>query len=354
MAVMNRGDRSGGRPYDAAMIEPLTRLLRFDAPAAAATLPSEIAARAAREPLALHQDGTGWRAEVRLPRLERRDLVVPSLVLGTHIPERYDLRFRWTGATIDLAPIALRPDLVLDGPPARLDTVGARAGRAIGGLDCMEVVEPIADCVLEVAGTGPVPEDAVLLVSVRTRRIDPVDTGARAPDLDVPGRSQMTHSAEIARHICSPISVCMVMARADVHPDPETFARASEHPHHSKLFGLWPLNLARARSAGFSGCVRIFDDVSEAARLLELGYPIVTSIRFEAGALPGAPLPRTSGHLVVLRGLGARDVLVNDPAAPDDAAVPHRYDRASFLRAWLSDRGVAYVLWPAAVTDEAA
>ena len=329
------------------MSKPLTTLLRFDGPDAAGVLPPEIATRAVRAPLALREDGAAWRAEVALPRLESGELVVPSLVLGARLPHRYDLQFRWPGAAIALAPIALRRELTLDGPPARMDAAGAQAGRAIGGLDCMEIVDSIADCVLEVSGTGPAPHDAVLLISIRARRIDPVDTSARAPDLDVPGRSQMSHGAEIARHICSPISLCMVMARAGTHLESEAFARASEHPHHHKLFGLWPLNLARARGAGFSGCIRIFDDVTEAARLLERGYPLVTSIRFEAGTLPGAPLPRTSGHLVVLRGLGAQDVLVNDPAAPDDAAVPRRYDRASFLKAWLADRGVAYVLWPA-------
>ena len=336
------------RPRPAATVHHL-----FPGPDAG--LPSYLRPRAAAEgpPLSFEADGERWHTSVALPTLPVGTLLVPSLVIGDRVPDAYALRVQWPGAALDLAPIRVRATAPFSAARAHVERVAGTSGSARGGLDCLLVEETVVDARLELRGTGPVPDDATLLVGMRSRLVEVRDTGATAPDLPVPPRSQMTRATAIARHICSPLSVAMVMEAAGHAVDPEVFARSCEHPDHARLFGMWPLNLARARTEGFGGMVRQFEDVDEVAELLARGHPIVASIRFETGALPGAPLPRTGGHLVVLRGLGATSVLVNDPAAASDATVPRRYDRAAFLRAWLADRGIGYLLWPHGANLEA-
>ncbi len=66
--------------------------------------------------------------------------------------------------------------------------------------------------------------------------------------------------------------------------------------------------------------------------------------RGEDGEIPGAPLARSDGHLVVLRGIDPNgDALVNDPARPGVAAV---YPRAAFERVWLAHGGIAFAVAP--------
>ena len=70
------------------------------------------------------------------------------------------------------------------------------------------------------------------------------------------------------------------------------------------------------------------------------------------GQLAGAPLPTSSGHLVVLAGFDAQgNPVVNDPAAPSDQAVQRTYRRTQFERLWLArSGGTAYAIYPAGKT----
>ena len=80
---------------------------------------------------------------------------------------------------------------------------------------------------------------------------------------------------------------------------------------------------------------------------LEAGIPIVVSVRFTRAELPEAGYA-TSGYLLVIVGFtAAGDVIVNDPASSDDAAVRRVYPRAEFANVWLPSTksgGVAYVI----------
>jgi hypothetical protein len=296
-----------------------------------------------------------WTARIALGGLGAGRLLVPTLLPGA-VPLR-----GWTmtalfgeAGLIPLAPIpAIDPlEALPPWPKAAVGPVEDEGECLVGGLDCVESATDIAALALEidVVTDGPAP-DAALLVADRALHVEPADSGGTAPALHLPAHSQKTRDAHIADHVCSPVGVAMALGGQGTAVDVEAFARRCEHPHHGRLFGLWPLNLARARAEGADGLVRLFEDASEAAALLRAGFPIVASIRFEAGGLEGAPLPRTGGHLVVLRGLEDDVAVVNDPAAPDDASVARRYDRGQFLRAWLADRGVGYVLWPRVAED---
>ena len=64
--------------------------------------------------------------------------------------------------------------------------------------------------------------------------------------------------------------------------------------------------------------------------LLDAGFPIVASVRYEEGELTRATIERTSGHLLVVRGCAGDTVLVNDPAANDEVA--RAYDLVGILQ----------------------
>lgn len=68
---------------------------------------------------------------------------------------------------------------------------------------------------------------------------------------------------------------------------------------------------------------------------------------YDRSWLPNAPIARTAGHILVVRGFTPEgDVIVNDPAAPSDPEVRRVYRRELFRRAWLDRSGVVYVLEP--------
>ena len=72
---------------------------------------------------------------------------------------------------------------------------------------------------------------------------------------------------------------------------------------------------------------------------------VIASIAFKKDELPGAPLEKTPGHLVLIRGYKDGQILVADPAAPDTPSVLRAYEAKAFARAWLQNKqGAAYVV----------
>jgi hypothetical protein len=169
---------------------------------------------------------------------------------------------------------------------------------------------------------------------------------ARLPALrvDVPALSQMVEDPAIASRICSPTSVAMVLGALGL---PATAAAVAEDVFHPGLdrYGIWPAAIAAAGRRGALGYVLRFPDWSAAAWCLEHGLPVIASVRYEPGGLPGAPMESTSGHLLVITGQDGSEVLVNDPAAPTAATVSRRYSLEALARAWLGGSGIGYILF---------
>jgi hypothetical protein len=187
-------------------------------------------------------------------------------------------------------------------------------------------------------------------------------------DLAVPEYSQMVHAGHFPEYDgggeawCSPASTAMLMGYWG--PGPSVAALAAfpglEHPDpwvdHAARFvydyryqgcGNWPFNAAYASEYGYAASVRQFKDLREAEAWVTAGVPLAASIAANPNKLTGFPFKfGTSGHLLVIRGFTATgDVIVNDPAAPDDASVQRVYDRTEFERAWLvGSAGVVYVI----------
>jgi hypothetical protein len=167
----------------------------------------------------------------------------------------------------------------------------------------------------------------------------------RAPvALAVPAASQMHAPPAIARRICSPTSVAMVVRYWGGAADPLDVA-ADAFDAALDRYGVWPAAIRAAARRGLLGYLLAFPDWASAAWCLERGLPVVASVRYATGELPGAAMTETDGHLVVLTGFEDGDVLVNDPAAPSVETVPRRVALEALERVWLARAAVGYVLF---------
>lgn len=159
--------------------------------------------------------------------------------------------------------------------------------------------------------------------------------------LDVPARSQYVLEGE--RGWCSPASLSMVNAFHGIDHSVEETARAVLDRAYNGT-GNWAFNTAFSGSIGLHAVVAYVRNLDTAARLIERNLPLVISYSWSEGELPGAPLPHSDGHLVVLCGFtGNGDCAINDPAAPGVRVV---YPRAAIEAIWQRNDGVAYVIAP--------
>ncbi|CAA9445459.1 MAG: hypothetical protein AVDCRST_MAG37-1780 [uncultured Rubrobacteraceae bacterium] len=176
--------------------------------------------------------------------------------------------------------------------------------------------------------------------------------------LPVPARSQMVYPNG-GEAWCSPTSLSMVMAywakaTCDGSLDRSVPAVAGGvYDHSYGGWGNWSFNVAYASVHGFEAGVGRMDSVEQVERWVEAGIPVVASVAWDnhhAGQrLSGAPLPRSDGHLLVIRGFtDSGDVIVNDPAGSGEVDVPRVYERAEFSRAWLrtGSGGIVYLVHP--------
>ena len=221
--------------------------------------------------------------------------------------------------------------------------------------------------------TGTTVTPYVRTVGAMASKVPSTDTSPTSPPgvargivLDVPGYSQMLHRGEYPTYggggeaWCSPTSTSMVLAYYRRLPAPREYAwvnpsyrdRFVDHAarmtydHRYEGTGNWPFNTAYAAAHADHAFVTRLRSLAEAERFVEAGIPLVVSISFSAGALQGAPLSSTDGHLVVIVGFTATgDVVVNDPAARYDNRVRRTYRRGQFEAAWLTGSGgLAYVI----------
>ena len=195
--------------------------------------------------------------------------------------------------------------------------------------------------------------------------------GAEGVVLDVPTYSQETHIGQYPQWDgggeawCSATSTAMVLDYYGAGPTPaETAwvdpADADPQVDHSarSVFdysydgaGNWPFNTAYAGSRGVDGFITRLRSLTEAEQFIKAGIPLVASLSFKKGDLPGAGYG-TNGHLMVIVGFDqAGNVVVNDPAShliPSNDQVRTTYDRAAFENAWVPHSGgLVYVIHPA-------
>jgi Peptidase_C39 like family len=284
--------------------------------------------------------------------------ILPSLSLrfGGDYTFRFAARVDDASEWVAASPVGPH---VLDGPmpaaePRGRVTADVDAGaRVSADIDLFTVPSP-ARCVslritlraddLSEALAAPMLA-SVSLSDERTSDEKAQDTGRVL--LEVPALSQMEARADLRHRLCSPTSVAMVLGYWRRAVDVETLAAEVFDARHD-LYGVWPAAIRAAARRGLGGYLLRFPSWTAAAWCLERGLPVIASVRYTAGELPGAAIESTTGHLVVLTGYEQAMAFVNDPAAPTAAAVPRRYALADLQRVWLGRTGVGYVLFPPA------
>ncbi|MFJ6606414.1 peptidase C39 family protein [Streptomyces lydicus] len=125
--------------------------------------------------------------------------------------------------------------------------------------------------------------------------------------------------------------------------------------------GNWPFNAAYAATyRDLQAVVTRLASLNDAERLIHAGIPVITSQSFLKTELDGAGYG-TAGHLMTVIGFTRDgDVIANDPASADDAAVRRVYRRRQFENIWLRTKrknadgkvvggsgGVCYLYFPA-------
>ncbi len=156
--------------------------------------------------------------------------------------------------------------------------------------------------------------------------------------------SQMEQDTPQKRRICSPTCLCMALQALDyAAPLGEVLSRAFDQT--AGLYGNWVFNVAAAASFGAQVFFRRFAQLEELEHFVHADSLVIASLAFGRGELPNAPLEKTPGHLVLVRGWKKQTVLVADPAAPTASSVLREYNATDFARAWLCNKqGAAYVV----------
>jgi hypothetical protein len=201
---------------------------------------------------------------------------------------------------------------------------------------------------LEVRSHRPLTRVAVSTPPPEPERKTPPAADAQR-DLAVPEHSQYVDDFPGERGWCTPASVAMLVAAHGITPSvAEVAAGVFDHAYNGT--GNWAFAVAYAGMCGLAGAAAYLRDLVNVERFIAAGLPLAVSISWQGDALPGAPLDRSDGHILVVRGFDARgDVIVNDPAQP---AVRHVYGRAAFARCWLDHGGVALLVAPPERIDD--
>lgn len=288
-----------------------------------------------RGPLSWRSAGDKHTAIIRLPPIPAGAIVVPSLSMIA-VPDRFQFELHAGARRWALHEVPCRA------APAKSTDAGVTTH-----VDCFHVHENLSEAELAVTVTG-MSATARYLLTITARQLElecPPAPARSAACRTPPPISQMTLGAKLGPRVCSPTCITMLLGQHGYAADLKSVSESC-FDAVTNLYGIWPLAIRSAATQGALGAVEVFDSWNDPLRLLDAGVAFAASIRFGQGELPGAPLARTSGHLVVVNGADPNQIQVNDPRARDAASVPHRYPAADFTRAWLRHRGAAYILLP--------
>ncbi|GES34228.1 peptidase C39 family protein [Streptomyces angustmyceticus] len=200
-------------------------------------------------------------------------------------------------------------------------------------------------------------------------------------ELTVPRYSQEIHKGQYPEYDnggeawCSPTSSQMIVEYWGRRPtqqqlswvnpaytDPQVcHAARCTFDYQYEGCGNWPFNAAYAATyRDLQGLVTRLSSLTDIERLVHAGIPVITSQSFLKTELDGAGYG-TAGHLMTVIGFTKTgDIIANDPASPDNAAVRRVYKRRQFETIWLRTKrknadgkvvggsgGVCYLYFPA-------
>jgi hypothetical protein len=191
----------------------------------------------------------------------------------------------------------------------------------------------------------PVINRVALSFAYRTDIKDSSRKTAWGKRLDVPFLSQWNARQHPPERVCSPTSLAMIAGFYGC-PLSTDEAAAQAYDKQNDIYGNWSLNMLAISRLGFRATVEHAHSLALLEDSVVAGHPVVASIAYAQGALPGAPQPASDGHLVVVAGFTKDgDVITRDPAARTENAWLE-YPREAFARAWLDHGGVVYRIIP--------
>jgi len=296
-------------------------------------------------------DGAGWRCVIDLPDLPAKQIIAPSFAsLDNPSGDTYQCRLSWLSQTGETQSLRLNPVPSTEDDLSFAETRAATTLDVSGHIDCWHSEADISNVHFEITLQQQVcPAVYLLVVTSRALQLPAPDlaqnaaTNSPCVEIDIPNTfSQMQAAKDVKHRICSPTALAMLMSRFSQAPEFMSTVSACYDPA-TKAYGSWPLAIRWAAQRGVLGAVETFHSWASAQALLQAGYPLVCSIRFETDKLTGAPLKRTGGHLVLLYGIEDQFVLVKDPAGETVAQVNRHYAIDEFAAAWLTQRGAAYL-----------
>ncbi|MEV5081948.1 MULTISPECIES: peptidase C39 family protein [unclassified Streptomyces] len=212
----------------------------------------------------------------------------------------------------------------------------------------------------------------------------PASAPGVAKELTVPRYSQSIHSGQYPEYDnggeawCSPTSSQMIIEYWGGRLTPEQLswvdpsyadpqvcnAARYTYDYQYEGCGNWPFNAAYAATfKDLQAVVTRLGSLTDLETLIAAGIPAITSQSFLNTELTGAGYG-TNGHLMTVIGFTADgDVIANDPASPNDAAVRRVYRRREFENIWLRTKrynasgkvasgsgGICYLYFPTHLT----
>jgi hypothetical protein len=220
--------------------------------------------------------------------------------------------------------------------------------RSLDGADAKtRITVDVVRCDVPLSGIGIASTVELDAIAVSTpppapSRDAPYPIGGRAAALDVPKLTQYPPAHRDERGWCSAASLAMLLCYHGIDVDVPTVARGVFDGSYDGT-GNWAFNAAYAGARGVRALAAYLRGIDHVAAFVASGFPVAISIAWETGQLPGAPLERSDGHLIVVRGLDTAHVLVNDPA---QRGIATRYPRAALDAAFRGHGGVAYLVAP--------
>lgn len=283
-----------------------------------------------------------WTLELPLPDIPQGHIIVPSFAMLPACDTTYAYQFTLHAQ----GEYALQPVPVSSADSSAAKSKSTRQGQPLASchIDCWHTEQALQASYVALTLTSTVRPDSYLLcLSCRPLEAEPGRLPVDNVQTAIPANiSQLEAQDAIKHRICSPTALTMALSTFVTAPSWQDTITACYDPL-TRAYGAWPLAIQWASRHGIIGAVEVFSDWVDAIRCLRAGVPMVCSIRFAKGALQGAPLEQTGGHLVLLYGVQGGKVLVKDPAAKIAADVPRHYSIEQFSAAWLSRRGAAYV-----------
>lgn len=159
--------------------------------------------------------------------------------------------------------------------------------------------------------------------------------------LPVPFRSQMIETKVPPKDVCLPTSLAMVLEYYGIRVQTSVVANACYDSYH-RIYGNWLRACFVAGSYGLKARVLAVDSLEDLLPFLNEEIPLIVSISFEIGGLSGAPVAKTRGHLLVIRGVDVDGrILVCDPAGRTKTEGYISYDPVQFAKAM---KGVAIII----------